>query len=103
MATDLNMVRPRRLHSGWVRLQLMRCPPSMTVQVENIALLSNAPDNGFVGVNMYCADDAGSYDAPTNMRATQIAHRCGKPLDVSLRSLICTCAWPPQGAAVPSC
>ena len=53
-------------------------------QVENIALLANAPDNQFVGVNMYCADDAGSYNAPTNMRASQISQRCGKPLDVSL-------------------
>lgn len=60
------------------------------MQVENVALLANAPDNEFVGVNLYCADDAASWDAPTNLRASQISACCGKPLDVSL---LCGCSF----------
>ena len=78
--------------------QLLTAGP--VLQVENIALLANAPDNSFVGVNMYCADDAASYNAPTNMRASQIVQRCGKPLDVSsCHSLPCLM----QSLSAPAC
>ena len=52
--------------------------------VENISLLSNARDNGFVGVNMYVDDEGAIKGLPTNMRASEIAHCCGRPLDVSV-------------------
>ena len=51
--------------------------------VENIALLSNAPDNGFVGVNMYVDDSGRSKGLPFNVRASDIGTTCGKPLEVS--------------------
>ena len=50
--------------------------------VENIALLSNAPDTGFVGVNLYCDDEAALKQLPSNARASSLAMYCGKPLDV---------------------
>lgn len=50
--------------------------------VENISLLSNARDNGFVGVNMYVDDEGAIRGLPRNVRASEIAHCCGKPLDV---------------------
>lgn len=50
--------------------------------VENIALLSNSAEHGFVGVNMYCDDEAGVYNASTNVRASEIAKCAGKQLDV---------------------
>ena len=50
--------------------------------VENIALLSNSRDNGFIGVNMYCDDEASFIDAPLNPRASEIAYCCGKELQV---------------------
>lgn len=50
--------------------------------VENISLLSHARDNGFVGVNMYVDDEGSIRGLPRNMRASEIAHCCGKPLDV---------------------
>ena len=50
--------------------------------VENIALLSNAPDNGFVGVNMYVDDSGRSKGLPFNVRASDIGTTCGKPLEV---------------------
>lgn len=55
------------------------------MQVENIALLNNAKDLGFVGVNMYVDDEGGIKGAPPNMRASQIAACCGKPLEVGVR------------------
>ena len=50
--------------------------------VENIALLSNAPETGFVGVNLYCDDEASIKRLPRNARASSLASQCGKPLDV---------------------
>lgn len=51
--------------------------------VENIALLSNSRNNGFVGVNMYCDDEASFTDASANPRASEIAFCCGKQIQVS--------------------
>ena len=50
--------------------------------VENVALLSNSAEHDFVGVNLYCDDEAGVYAAATNVRASEIASCAGKPLDV---------------------
>lgn len=50
--------------------------------VENIALLSNSADNGFVGVNMYVDDEGSIKDLPINLRASEIAATCGNPLQV---------------------
>ncbi|PRW61388.1 SUMO-activating enzyme subunit 2 [Chlorella sorokiniana] len=50
--------------------------------VENISLLSNAKDNGFVGINMYVDDEGSIKGLPQNLRASDIAHCCGKPLEV---------------------
>jgi len=50
--------------------------------VENVALLSNSAEHDFVGVNLYCDDEAGVYAAPTNVRASEIASCAGKQLDV---------------------
>lgn len=50
--------------------------------VENVALLSNSAEHDFVGVNLYCDDEAGVLGAATNVRASEIAHRAGKQLDV---------------------
>jgi len=50
--------------------------------VENVALLTNAPAHGFVGINLYCDDEAGALGAPLNPRACEIASVCGKPLQV---------------------
>jgi hypothetical protein len=52
------------------------------VQVEPIALLANSPETGFVGVYMYCDDQATLKHLPTNMRATQIAAEAGQALQV---------------------
>ncbi len=51
--------------------------------MENIALLSNSPDNGFVGVNMYCDDEAAIKQLPMNPRATSLVQTCGHALEVS--------------------
>lgn len=51
--------------------------------VEPIALLANSPETGFVGVYMYCDDQATLKHLPTNMRATQIAAEAGQALQVS--------------------
>lgn len=51
-------------------------------QVEPIALLANAPETGFVGVYMYCDDQATLKHLPPNMRATQIAAEAGQALQV---------------------
>eukprot|EP00192_Tetraselmis_astigmatica_P013841 CAMPEP_0117673432 /NCGR_PEP_ID=MMETSP0804-20121206/14473_1 /TAXON_ID=1074897 /ORGANISM="Tetraselmis astigmatica, Strain CCMP880" /LENGTH=306 /DNA_ID=CAMNT_0005482177 /DNA_START=18 /DNA_END=934 /DNA_ORIENTATION=- len=50
--------------------------------VENIALLNNAKDLGFVGVNMYVDDEGAIKNVPFNPRASDIATCCGKPLQV---------------------
>jgi hypothetical protein len=50
--------------------------------VENIALLSNAADNGFVGINMYCDDEAAIKELPGNPRATSLVQTCGHALEV---------------------
>jgi hypothetical protein len=49
-------------------------------QVENVALLANATDNDFTGVNMYCDDEAEFVQAPLNPRASEIAACCGRAL-----------------------
>ena len=50
--------------------------------VENITLLTNAPEHDFVGVNMY-VDDAGASKAlQLNARASDIGTTCGKPIEV---------------------
>ena len=68
---------------------LPTCPPtgadhaaSAVPQVENISLLSTARDNGFVGVNMYVDDEGSIRGLPRNLRASEIAHCCGRPLEV---------------------
>ena len=50
--------------------------------VENIALLSHSRDFGFIGVNLYVDDEGSIKGAPRNVRASEIAHCCGKPIDV---------------------
>jgi hypothetical protein len=50
--------------------------------VENIALLSHSSDYGFIGVNLYVDDEGSVRGAARNVRATEIAHCCGKPIDV---------------------
>jgi RNA polymerase II-associated protein 3 len=50
--------------------------------VENVSLLANARDNGFVGVNLYVDDEGVLKRAPKNPRATEIAHCCGNHLEV---------------------
>jgi RNA polymerase II-associated protein 3 len=50
--------------------------------VETVSLLSQSKDNGFVGINLY-VDDAGVLKGlPVNMRATELAHCCGRPIEV---------------------
>ena len=51
-------------------------------QVENIGLLNNAKDLGFVGVNMYVDDEGSIKGATFNPRASEIATCCGKPMQV---------------------
>lgn len=50
--------------------------------VENISLLSHSKESDFVGINMYVDDEASIRGAGTNLRASEIAHFCGQPLDV---------------------
>lgn len=57
------------------------CPSLL--QVEPIALLANSPASGFVGVYMYCDDQATLKHLPHNMRATQIAAEAGQALQVT--------------------
>ncbi len=76
------------MHSLSRALSLLKCLLTLH-QVENIALLANAPEHGFVGVNMY-VDDAGSIkQLPLNMRASDIAVCAGKPMEVRY-PLICS-------------
>lgn len=58
------------------------------MQVENIALLSNAPQYGFVGVNMYVDDEGSIKELPVNLRASDIANCCAKPMEVG-RHVVC--------------
>jgi len=50
--------------------------------VENICLLPNSSDTAYVGVNMYCDDQAQLKELAPNPRASQIASCCGRPLEV---------------------
>lgn len=52
------------------------------LQVENVALLANSKDVGYVGVNLYCDDQAIAKELPVNPRACQIAECCGKMVQV---------------------
>ena len=56
------------------------------MQVENIALLANATDNNFTGVNLYCDDEAAFVEAPLNPRASEIAACCGRALEARVTS-----------------
>jgi hypothetical protein len=56
-----------------------RCP---RCQVEPIALLANSPETGFVGVYMYCDDQATIKQLPPNPRATAIAATAGMHIQV---------------------
>lgn len=56
-------------------------PPS-SLQVENVSLLSQTRSNGFVGVNMYVDDEGSIKGLPRNLRATELAHCAGKPIEV---------------------
>jgi hypothetical protein len=51
-------------------------------QVEPIALLANSPETGFVGVYMYCDDQATIKQLPPNPRATAIAATAGMHIQV---------------------
>ena len=53
-----------------------------SLQVEHLALLSNAKDNNFVGVTMYCDDEAVAVGLAPNRRASEIASCAGKPSEV---------------------
>lgn len=57
--------------------------PRRNLQVESIPLLPNSAENGFVGVNMYCDDEAVLKALPVNLRASDVASCCGKPLSVA--------------------
>lgn len=50
--------------------------------VENISLLANHRDVGYVGINMYADDQAQAKQLPFNPRATGIAECCGKLIQV---------------------
>jgi hypothetical protein len=66
---------------GQVSAQLLANAAGLGM-VESCALLGNSRDNGFVGVNLYCDDEAAFIDAPLNPRASEIAACCGKPMQV---------------------
>jgi len=81
--TSQGLVRPGKL----LLVPLTACCFSSLLaawhlQVENIALLNNARDLGYVGVNMYVDDDGSIKDAPVNARASELAACCGKPMQV---------------------
>ncbi|EFJ43133.1 hypothetical protein VOLCADRAFT_121451 [Volvox carteri f. nagariensis] len=50
--------------------------------VETVALQINNPESGYVGVNLYCDDQAVFKELPYNSRASQIADCCGRPTQV---------------------
>ncbi|KAF6260615.1 hypothetical protein COO60DRAFT_1700224 [Scenedesmus sp. NREL 46B-D3] len=56
---------------------------SGTQMVEPIALLANSPETGFVGVYMYCDDQASLKQLPPNTRATAIAATAGMHIQVN--------------------
>jgi hypothetical protein len=56
------------------------------LQVENISLLANSKDVGYVGVNMYCDDQAQIKGLPYNPRASGLAEVCGKFIQVRMSS-----------------
>ncbi|WIA13116.1 hypothetical protein OEZ85_006714 [Tetradesmus obliquus] len=56
---------------------------SGTQMVEPIALLANSPETGFVGVYMYCDDQASIKQLPPNPRATAIAQTAGMHIQVN--------------------
>lgn len=50
--------------------------------MENIGLLGQSRANGFVGVNLYVDDEGSIKGLPRNLRATELAHCVGKPIEV---------------------
>ncbi|GFR48092.1 hypothetical protein Agub_g9779, partial [Astrephomene gubernaculifera] len=50
--------------------------------VETLPLLVNNPASGYMGVNMYCDDQAQIKELTYNARASQIADCCGRPMQV---------------------
>ena len=50
--------------------------------VENIALLSNSKEYDFIGINLYTDDEGAIRGSPRNIRASEIAHCCGRPIQV---------------------
>ncbi|GAX74597.1 hypothetical protein CEUSTIGMA_g2045.t1 [Chlamydomonas eustigma] len=50
--------------------------------VENISLLPNSAETSYVGVNMYCDDQAQMKGLELNNRASQLAQCCGKLIEV---------------------
>ncbi|KAG2482944.1 hypothetical protein HYH03_018169 [Edaphochlamys debaryana] len=50
--------------------------------VESVPLLTNTPASGYVGVNLYCDDQAQVKELPLNARASAISDCCGRPLQV---------------------
>lgn len=50
--------------------------------VETVPLLVNNAASGYVGVNLYCDDQAQVKELPVNVRASQIADCCGRPMQV---------------------
>lgn len=70
-------------------------------QVENVALMSNRPDNNFVAVNMYCDDSAMIKDLAINLRASQIAECAGKIIEVSRLDARKQRSWLREGPADP--
>jgi hypothetical protein len=69
-----------------------------------VALLSNAPATGFVGVFMYCDDQATFKQLPPNPRATQIAAEAGQALQVCVALLLVLCCdtEPPPMTPAPT-
>ncbi|GAB4815123.1 hypothetical protein N2152v2_002169 [Parachlorella kessleri] len=66
---------------GQLDTKLLDIATSMNL-VENIALLSQSRNNGFIGVNLYCDDEGSIKGLPRNLRATELAHCAGKPIEV---------------------
>ncbi|KDD77030.1 hypothetical protein H632_c36p1 [Helicosporidium sp. ATCC 50920] len=50
--------------------------------VESCYLLSHSRDTGFVGVNMYVDDEGSLKNLPPNVRASEIAKLCARPMQV---------------------
>ena len=58
--------------------------------MENIALLPNTRAYGFVGVNMYVDDEGSIKSLPRNVRASEVAHCCGRPIEVRRSATPCS-------------